>query len=85
MKRANGTGTVVKLSGNRRRPYAVHVPGRDARGRAIQRTLSYHERAQEAQEEYNRLREAGTTPAADKLSLTVADVFRAGQLGNIAS
>lgn len=79
MKRANGTGTVVKLSGARRRPYAVRVPDRDARGRVIQRTLSYHERAQEAQEaleEYNRLREAGTAPAADKLSLTVADVFQ---------
>ena len=79
MKRANGTGTVVKLSGARRRPYAVRVPGRDERGRVIQRTLSYHERAQEAQEaleEYNRLRAAGTAPAADKLSLTVADVFQ---------
>ena len=44
MKRANGTGTLVKLSGNRRRPYAVRVPGRNERGRVIQRTLSYHER-----------------------------------------
>lgn len=78
MKRANGTGTVVRLSGNRRRPYAVRIPCRDAHGRVIQQTLSYHERAQDAQaalEEYNRLKAAGTAPAADKLTLTVADVF----------
>ena len=78
MKRANGTGTVVRLSGNRRRPYVVRVPSRDAHGRVIQQTLSYHERAQDAQaalEEYNRLRAAGTAPAADKLTLTVLDVF----------
>ena len=57
----------------------MRVPGRDGRGRVIQQTISYHERAQEAQEaltEYNRLKAAGTTPAADKLSLTVADVFQ---------
>ncbi len=33
MRRANGTGTVVKLSGNRRRPYAVRVSVRDKYGR----------------------------------------------------
>lgn len=78
MKRANGTGTVVKLSSNRRRPYAVRVPCRDAHGRVIQQTLSYHERAQDAQaalDGYNRLKAAGIAPAADKLTLTVADVF----------
>lgn len=26
MKRANGTGSIVKLSGNRRRPWAVRIP-----------------------------------------------------------
>lgn len=41
MKRANGTGTVVKLSGNRRRPYTVRVSGRDRFGRLTQATLGY--------------------------------------------
>lgn len=78
MKRANGTGSIVKLPGNRRRPYAVKVSGRDQYGRVIQKTLSYHARAAEAQqalEQYRQEKEAGTAPAADKLNLTVGDVF----------
>lgn len=80
MKRANGTGSVVKLSGNRRRPWAVKVSGRNQYGHVIQQVVSYHEKASEAQlalEEYNRARDAGRAPFADKLSLTVADVFEA--------
>lgn len=80
MKRANGTGSVVKLSGNRRRPWAVKVSGRNKYGHVIQQILSYHEKASEAQqalEEYNRAKVSGTAPAMDKLSLTVADVFNA--------
>ncbi len=80
MKRANGTGSVVKLSGNRRRPWAVKVSGRNKYGHVIQKIVSYHEKALEAQlalEEYNRAKASGTAPAVDKLSLTVADVFEA--------
>lgn len=80
MKRANGTGSVVKLSGNRRRPWAVKVSGRNEYGHVIQKIVSYHEKASEAQaalEEYNRARASGAAPAVDKLSLTVADVFEA--------
>lgn len=80
MKRANGTGSVVKLSGNRRRPWAVKVSGRNEYGHVIQHIVSYHEKAAEAQlalEEYNRARAAGTAPSVNKLSLTVADVFEA--------
>lgn len=80
MKRPNGTGTVVKLSGNRRRPYVVRIPARDERGRVIQKALSYHEKAQDAQlalDEYNRLKAIGQAPAADKLSMTVQQVFDA--------
>lgn len=78
MKRANGTGSVVKLSGARRRPYAVRISVRDEHGRVVQKTLSYHAKAQEAQaalDEYNRLKATGAAPAADKLSATVGDVF----------
>lgn len=80
MKRANGTGSVVKLSGNRRRPWAVKVSGRNQYGHVIQQIVSYHEKASEAQlalEEYNRAKVSGTAPTVDKLSLTVADVFEA--------
>lgn len=80
MKRANGTGSVVKLSGNRRRPWAVKVSGRNKYGHVIQRIVSYHEKAADAQlalEEYNRTRLSGTAPSVDKLALTVADVFEA--------
>lgn len=80
MKRANGTGSVVKLSGNRRRPWAVKVSGRNEYGHVIQKIVSYHEKASEAQlalEEYNRARASGTAPTVDRLSLTVNDVFEA--------
>lgn len=80
MKRANGTGSVVKLSGNRRRPWAVKVSGRNEYGHVIQRIVSYHEKASEAQlalEKYNLDRASGTAPAVNKLSLTVGDVFEA--------
>ena len=80
MKRSNGSGSVVKLSGNRRRPYAVRVSSRDPHGHITQHTLSYHAKVQEAQaalEEYNRQRTAGTAPSPDKLSITVQQVYDA--------
>ena len=57
MRRANGTGTITRLPGERRRPYAVRVPDVDRRGHVVQRYLSYHATAQEAQQaldDYNR-------------------------------
>ena len=78
MRRPNGTGTVVKLSGNRRRPYAVRISGRDKYGMITQRTLSYHEKHVEALaalDEYNQAVKAGTAPTSDKLSITVQEVY----------
>lgn len=78
MKRANGSGSVVRLSGNRRRPYMVRVSARDEYGHIVQRALSYHEKAAEAQaalEEYNRNRLAGTAPTADRMNATLQEVF----------
>lgn len=78
MKRANGTGSVVKLSGSRRRPYAVRISGRDEHSHVIQRTLSYHATAREAQQaldEYNRNRASGAAPAVDKISMTLQQVY----------
>lgn len=78
MKRANGTGSVIKLSGARRRPYAVKVSGRDSRGRIVQRFLSYHSTAQEAQaalDTYNASRAAGIAVPVDALSFTLGEIY----------
>lgn len=78
MKRANGTGSIVKLSGNRRRPWAVKVSGRDKYGHIVQKILSYHAKAGEAQaalDEYNRLRHSGIAPAVDKMNMTLQQVY----------
>lgn len=80
MKRANGTGSVTKLSGKRRQPWAVRVSCRDKYGQIVQRILSTHEKqadAQAALDEYNRLQAAGAAPAVDALSMTVGQVFDA--------
>ncbi len=80
MRRANGTGSIVKLSGNRRRPYLVKISTRDKDGYVRQVALSYHAKLQEAQEaleEYNRKAAAGQTPSADMLSWTVEQVYTA--------
>lgn len=78
MKCANGTGSVVKLSGKRRRPYAVKVSQLDSHGQVVQKILSYHERsadAQQALEEFNRLRAVGAAPQVDKLDMTLQQVY----------
>lgn len=78
MKRANGSGTVVKLSGNRRRPYAVRVSVRDGHGYVTQITLGYYAKAAEAQQaldDYNAKRAAGQAPTVDKLAYTVGQIY----------
>lgn len=78
MKRPNGSGSVVKLSGRRRRPYVVKVSGRNAQGRIVQVPLSYHPTAAEAYaalDQYNAGRAA--MPSVDRISMTVGDVFAA--------
>jgi integrase/recombinase XerD len=80
VKRPNGSGTIVRLSGARRRPYAVRVSGRDEHGHIIQTVLSYHAKLQEAQtalDEYNRKKAAGCAPAAGTLAMTVGQVYEA--------
>ena len=49
-KRANGDGTVVKLQGNRRRPWAIRkVVGWKDNGRPILKYISYHKTKREAE------------------------------------
>lgn len=58
MKRANGQGTIAKLSGNRRKPYAVKITtGWTEKGTQKYKYLSYHKNYREAERalnEYNR-------------------------------
>lgn len=54
MKRANGTGTVAKLSGNRRKPYAVKITTECAEnGNYKYKYLSYHKSYREALQALN--------------------------------
>ena len=80
MRRPNGTGTVVKLSGNRRRPYAVRVSERDKYGQIIQKAIGYFATAKEAQDaldEHNRLKALGLTPAINQMDMTVRQIYEA--------
>jgi integrase len=50
MKRANGTGTICKLQGNRRKPWAVKLPnGFSEKGNCKYKYLSYHRTKREAE------------------------------------
>ena len=78
MKRPNGTGSIVSLSGNRRRPYIVRISGRDKYGQVIQQPLSYHATVAEAQralDEYNRNAAFGLNPKTELLSVTVQQIY----------
>lgn len=78
MRRANGTGSIVKLKGSRRRPYCVRVSGRDKYGGIIQRAIGYYATAKEAQDaldEYNRQKAAGISPPVNQLQITVGEVY----------
>lgn len=80
MRRANGTGSITKLSGNRRRPYVVKISCRDQYGVLRQQVLSYHAKAADAQaalDQYNQDVATGTAPAPDLLSMTVGQVYEA--------
>ena len=78
MKRPNGTGTITKMSGTRRKPYAVRVPARDRKGRVVQKYLSYHatqKEAWEALEAYRAQLSGGLAPAPADLGVTLGEVY----------
>lgn len=75
MKRSNGTGTVVKLSGTRRKPYAVKVSGRDSRGYVVQKYLSYHRTSAEAQAALEAYNSQTARPVIDGYSTTLKAVY----------
>lgn len=58
MRRANGSGTIVKLTGNRRKPYGIRkITGWKEDGKPIIKYISYHRTKREAEkalDEYNK-------------------------------
>lgn len=80
MKRANGTGSIAKLSGNRRRPYLVRISARNQLGAVVQRVLGYYPTVRNAQialDSYNQLVAEGRAPCSDGLGATVQQVYEA--------
>ncbi len=78
MRRPNGFGTISKLSGARRKPYAVRISVRNKDGRLVQKYLSYHatqKEAWQALEAYQRQKAAGTAPAPETLGVTLQEVY----------
>ena len=73
MKRANGQGTVVKMTGNRRKPYAIRkVVGWKEDGRPILKYISYHRTKREAE---NALNTYNSDPY-QITSKTLADLYK---------
>ena len=73
MKRANGTGSIVRLSGSRRRPYAVRVSYLERAGSWKQRYLSYHRTAKEAQGALDQY--MGKETGSRSLAVTLGDIY----------
>lgn len=73
-KRANGDGSIYKLSGNRRNPWAIRITvGWDENGKQKYKYLSYHESYTDAK---TALREYLVKPFdLSKKGVTIADVF----------
>lgn len=79
MRRANGTGSIVKLGGKRRKPFGVRVSYQDEHNHIQQKYLSYHVTAREAQDaldKYNSNKAQGAAPSPDKLSISVQEIYR---------
>ena len=58
MRRPNGQGTIVKLAGNRRRPYAIkRITGWKENGVPTYKYLSYHKTYREAERALNKYNE----------------------------
>lgn len=73
MKRANGDGTVVKMTGNRRKPWACRkVIGWKEDGRPILKYISYHKTKREAE---NALKRYNDDPYIVN-NITFADLYK---------
>ena len=86
MRRANGTGSIVKLPGARRRPWAVRVPYRTQRGRVRQKYLAYFAKAADAQAALDEWCRTHAAPEAEPMGPASAASHRAswGRVGVLA-
>jgi Site-specific recombinase XerD len=73
MRRPNGAGTIVKLPGNRRRPYAVKVCCLARPGLWKQKYIGYYEKGREAQDALDAYN-SGSKPV-DLTAVTFAHVY----------
>ena len=71
-KNQNGFGAIEKLSGNRRKPYAVRVTDGIVEGRQLRRYISYHETLAEAKKALAMEQVNPTPPKAD---LTFTEIY----------
>lgn len=79
MRRSNGTGSIVKLSGNRRKPWAVRISVPDEKGRPRQKYLNYHRTSAEAQaalDEWIHSPESTAPLLQRQADSTLSDVFQ---------
>ena len=78
MRRANGTGSIVKYKGNRRKPYIVRIPYHDENGAVKHKMLGSYATQKDAQtalEEYNMRHRIGIAPAPADLGATVQQCY----------
>ena len=77
MKRANGTGTIIKLSGNRRKPWVVKVPEYNEMGSFTgkQIIIGYFENRADADLCLANYNKSKGIFDADKMQYTFADVY----------
>lgn len=71
-KNQNGFGGIIKLSGNRRKPYAVRITDGISEGKQIRRYISYHETMAEAKKALAMEQVNPTPPKAD---LTFTEIY----------
>lgn len=74
-KRVNGTGSIVKLSGNRSRPYRVLAPGKRVDGRIEQITIGYTKTYIEAEKLLAMTTRGYTEDISDWYNITVEDLY----------
>ena len=70
---ANGSGTVSKLSGNRRKPYVAFTPAKFVEGKYVREVLGYFETETKARNALNRYVEC--PPAIDQ-NITMDGLFK---------
>lgn len=75
-RRANGTGTVAKLSGNRSRPWEARVAGEGGKRECLGYFATKAE-AEEALDTYNAQRKTGSAPPPGQLHVTLGQVWDA--------